>query len=379
MLLRTALAATALLLATMTAAAPVQQAALPFHGLGPDAPAPQIGPMQECGVFQRQIVQLTPKATVGEPVYFRLLVTNKRVREDHEFRTTLSFGNDIKAFIMPPGGRVYEYAGLRMGSAVPNSVVKMGGVRHFRFDMRLAMDDQTVTGAAFDIPGTYKIRFTMACRAEGENRGDTQLMGDFALEVTQPQGDDALALEILNNFEIFRTFQARTTQLGTQPLTTAADIRKLERVVKEAPAAAIRPHAMVILAQHYRREGDVDASLAMLDRVLADHPESLVAEEALLAKLNIAEAAGRRDLARQAYLQAWQDPKTGQVLIPGSWHYEAFVTPTKPPANPQWMVMAEPWQKPEMLEREGMPRIVVSPEVQAEWGLPEVIFPGIEQ
>lgn len=337
---------------------------------------PQFGPVMECGSIDRQFVLANSKIVQGEPVLFRLVLESQQPRVKREFQARLAYGTDVQIFVDPPEGlRRYEYLGLEQGSVVPNGVLEMEGFSRFRFDFRLAVDEHTVTGAAFEEPGTYKLRVQLKCIIAGKPMGDLD-MGEFTLEVEEATGDDAQALEILNDYRIFEYFQLHTAQYpsGRAPLS-GEQVRKLERVVELCPDAALRPHAMIVLADYYRRQGQPDQSIELLQQVRQRYAGTPLAQEALFAELRANMALRRDERARELFTQAWQDPVATQVIFPGGTYWSNFVKPfQKERQDTQWMVFSEPGEDPEMAgEGASGPTLKLDPEVRAQFGLPEEV------
>ena len=255
------------LLITMAAAVPAQETALANKVL--DTPAasplgimkgrtpaqfaePQLGPATECGNIRRQFAVMNPVIVRGEPLIVRMLLEVIDPDDKAEFQAQLNFGADLKAVIYPPEGQPYEFLGRQLGTNIPTSVVQMNDFERFRMDVRLAMDSETISGSAFDIEGEYRIRFILMCSEEKE-LPRPQEMGVFNVKVLPAEGDDAKALEILDDYTIFEALQANTAVYGRRELLSEENVRQLSRLVSEAPKAALRPYAMMLLADYYRK------------------------------------------------------------------------------------------------------------------------------
>src|SRR5690606_8300538 len=98
-------------------------------------------------------------------------------------------------------------------SNVPTAVIELQWPEPVRFDFRMAWDQETVTGAAFDTPGEYVLRIGHTCRLK-DAPPQKLLMGDFKITVLPPEGDDRKALDILDEFHIFKAFQIRSSHLA---------------------------------------------------------------------------------------------------------------------------------------------------------------------
>ncbi len=361
-------------------ASPLLPPALPHSGLGetvryhgPESPEqkPLFGPPVVYAGVERQIVVLNPEIVVGEPLHVRLLLRATEPETRPQFMARLAWGTDIRAFLIPPdSNRPYEFLGQRLGSNVPMGAVEFEDFTNMRLDFRMAMDRDAVTGAAFEIPGTYQMRVLHTGHGRGGSRQEFRL-GDFEITVRQPEGDDARALEILDDYRVFELFQIRSTFHGSgRQIATEAHLEMLERLVEEVPSAALRPHAMVILAEHNRRIRDLERAYELYDRVAEEYAGSPLAEEATMARLRTTMAHEDLSESRRVFAQAWSDPRLTQLAYPNSPHWNMFVKNLLPEERgTQWMVFEKPGPDPEM-EHENGPRMVFSEEVQQMWGLP---------
>lgn len=145
----------------------------------------------------------------------------------------------------------------------------------------------------------------------------------------------------------------------------------LRRLVEETPGAALRPHAMLILADHEYKTGQTDEALALFDRVMEEYPGSVVAEDAALGRLGATMNQNREDEARRDFARIWSSPSMTQMILPGSPQWSAFVAAHMPETRRgQWMIFEKTGPEPRRGEEPDGPRVIFSEEVQAEWGLP---------
>ncbi len=361
--------------------APLVGRALPHSGLpetvryyGPDSQeqTPLYGRPVVCEDVERQMVVLNPEIVVGEPLHLRLLLRAHRPELEPQFVGQLAWGTGIRALLIPPNSqRSYEYLGQRLGSNVPMGSVTFDRFTTMRLDFRMAMDRETVTGAAFDVPGTYQMRILHKCHGSEGWEEEVQL-GDFRITVREAEEDDARALEILDDYSIFEFFQMRSTFRGDRRVASEEQVGMLRRLVEEAPDAALRPHAMIILAEHHRRSHEPEQAKELYGRVMEEYSGSPVAEEAAMARLRVSMAFSEPAEAARDFARVWADSSLTQLVYPGSPHWQMFVQEHLPErSGTQWMVFDGPGPDPEMAREDGGPRVVFSEEVQEMWGLPE--------
>lgn len=338
----------------------------------------QMGEATRCNRIERQVALLTPRVVVGEPVIFRLLLHCETPGQQTEFLANLSFGNDIRIRVEPPAHtriRPYEYLGIPRGTAGPTATLDMEGIPFYRFDFRMAFDGETVTGAAFDIPGTYRIDFVHNCVTHDEPPRQ-MMMGTFELEVLPAEGEDARALELLDDLDSFRALHLHNSRgIDRSPLLDAHRASRFERLFRELPGARIRPHAGFVLADHYLREERVDEAMEVYSALLEDYPDTPFAETAMFLMAQTAGTYRSREEARALYHRAWSHPSATQLIHPRSSSYTLYVEPffeALEPAQTQWVLFERPAPDPESeseVEPEE-PRIYLADEVQEMLGLP---------
>ncbi|MEO8377367.1 MAG: hypothetical protein ABI579_06825, partial [Candidatus Sumerlaeota bacterium] len=328
-------ASTAVRPMTAMAAAP-EIGILPMGAQGAQYEA-QPGQILACGNATAQMVLVKPTYVVGEPVFLRLVIRKRdKAQPSVEFRSRLAFGTDIHAYIIPDKGRPYEYLGNQLGSTVPTGVITLDRFSTFRIDYRLAMDKNTVSGVPFEDPGVYVIKVTQSC-GDGDN-AEPVALGDFTITVKAAEGDDAKALEFLNDYRLFECFQTRSARyaLGTRRLD-AQQVALFQRVVDQAPKAALRPYAMQVIAEYFVDQDNRPKSIETYAKVIDEYPGSIVAEEATLRIISLLQLEGRDDEARQYFLSAWQSPTMSQLVLPGTPNWTKYVQPY------QYVASAKQW------------------------------------
>lgn len=339
----------------------------------PSFASPQVGPVVECDGVERQFVLLNPTIVQGEPVIFRLFLRSQRPTGKVEFKARMVFGADLNITVFPPnGGRPYDYMGLQLGTVTPNSVLEFDGFRDFRYDIRMASDENSVTGAAFDMPGEHRLSVMLVCRPMS---GEPAPMnhGVFTLNVKPATGDDAKALQVLSeDYKIYEFLHLRGAGVrGTSRFLTKRQGETLERVVNEARTAAVRPSAMIVLADFYTSEGEHDKALAMYDQVIKDYPQSTFSDEARFAGAYLALARKDRNVAMDRFEELWQDPRIAGLIQSGNVFYNNFVKWRLPPTpGTQWMIQQQPGADPTFDTGQAQgPRIEFDPGVLESLGM----------
>lgn len=326
---------------------------------------PVFGPEFTCHDINRQLILMTPEIVAGEPVRFRIHLSRAKEKGlPPEFLIQRSFSTDINVAISPPKGRAYEYQGLNLGTNIPTATVKMEGFNYFNFDFWLSYDSESITGAALDMIGTYQLKVKLMCRSRS---GAPELVdaGTFEVTVKEPNGDDAKALDIIEDYEVFRAFQLMTTYAGPRRLFTDDQIAMLEEVVEKAPEAALRPYAMLVLTKDYLNSGRVAEALLMARNTQREYGDLPVSETAFFDELRILTSQNQKGPAWKKFKDGWQDPSHTISIYPKSIYWNHYVKTFYPAdANTQWMLFDEVGPDPEFLDQEA--------------GTPDVGFPGID-
>ena len=356
---------------TPLVAAAAEPLGLTNGGAGTRFSNPVAGAKTTCGGTNRQLWLLNPTITVGEPVYMRLVVEAIDPTVKADFMAQLSYGADLQVAIAPPGGgRPYEFTGLKLGTTVPTAVVEMKDFSIFRIDFRIACDSESVSGAAFDIPGKYIIRFGLRCLDKAK-APETVLLGDYAVEVLPPSGEDAAAMALLQNPAVFKAFQARGARLGDKSLVTPDDVTQLRKLVETTPKSVLRPHAMAILADYEVSQKNTAGALKILRQMQAEYVNTPMADEAAFEELRLVMTGKNPAESFDLFSKIWAHPTRTQLVYPNSPLWKAYIEKrVPPPVGTQWVIQDEPGADPEMEGLTNSPRILVSPEVQRDWGLP---------
>ncbi len=334
--------------------------AAPHHGVraeweGTKWGNAQFGEIVPCTDIERQVVILNPEIVLGEPLMIRIALRSLSPGIKRELSGKFDFSNDLQALIYPPEGyKPYRYPGLKLGATVPNSVVEFETQSVFRLTQTMAMDDETITGAAFDLPGEYTIRILLACNSPyGENPQSE--MGTFKITVKEPTGDDEKALDILSeDYTIFKFFQLRGAGPGEHLMLSSRQKTLLERLVQEAPEAALRPHALLILADYEIKFGDWKKGEEILLQVDEQYQNSPFEDLARINRLKAYIQKGMIDEGKEYFLDIWQDPYLTTLAFPRTMYWGPYVSRiSNYNASGQWMIMKNPQMEPESIKDEG--------------------------
>jgi len=317
-------------------ATPALQAAL-AGGISPTGTpknfaSPQLGPEVTCGGVSRQFAVLNPNAVPTEPIILRFILRAPlNPTELPRIATQFTIGGDIRILIVPPNGPAYEFKGTGTGGTAPTGNLTMLGFGYHHTDMRLAMDQQTVTGAAFEFPGLYRVRVGMRCYT---NTGsDYQPMGDFTITIGAGRPEDKVAVDILNDFKIFQFFQTRVTHSAEgRPLISPIQLQALERLEIQCPKSVLRPHTMLILADFYARRDSLAKAIATYEAIRREYPDTPFAGDALFQQLSLHEVEYADEKARALFDIAWQSPSMTLSILPGSPGWKRYAAPHLPPS-----------------------------------------------
>jgi hypothetical protein len=266
---------------------------------------PESGPWRDCDGIRRRVTVLNTGLVRGSSVRMRLELEGMGENGDApaEFSGRLVFGVDIKVLVAPPGGKPFEYVPINTGEIVPNTIFKLKKNERIRVDRELLMDSESVSGALFETPGTYRLQIILQC-PDAEKKNILPLdMGVFTVNVYAGGGDDvAFFDEMSKDPGLFRVL---TTLNNASP----AQIRAIEKIINTAPQANMRPNllfAMSILAAPTR--DDAVKAFPYLDAVLEVYPNHPVWEDALLRMIDLRLQRGEMKAAREYFYKAWQHP-----------------------------------------------------------------------
>lgn len=306
---------------------------------------PQIGPWVTVGANLARVGILNPVVVEGQPIRIRFEISgNGAPGQVTEFTARMVFGADLAAEVRPPAGGAFSYVPIQMGEFVGTSVYTLVRNQRVRMDLDLVMDGDSLTGALFDIPGEYRLRFFLRQPVPGSTTPAPLDLGPFTVTVRKAEGDDRRALDILSRDpEVFRSIHLPVNV----PENHIATIRE---ALDAAPAAAIRPWLLLALCDRElgSRSGDVFKALELareLDRTAPMHP---LAEDARMRLLHYLSALGHKEEARRRFYTEWQNPMGSQRMLLGSKLVESWVGKEgSRQAGPTWFLLETPGPDPE--------------------------------
>ncbi|MBI1291132.1 hypothetical protein GC173_07790 [bacterium] len=358
-------------------------ASLPNKGKGTRFAEPALGPVTApCGGITRQLVILNPQLVQGEPLMARLdLRSTSEPVAERRFNAQMIFSGDLRVAVQPPG-RIppYQYLGGTLGSAVPSISMDMTTVPRTRLDMVMAADRETVSGAAFDMPGIYRLRISLQCNSSREEESVAQELGLFAIKVAPAQGEDLSALKLLEGaYNAYLPLQERISRTGNgRPVATPEQLAAYEKIVQTLPKAVLRPHCMIVLADHYAYTKGLESGLALLDQIEREYPSTPLAQEAMVVRHRLLLALDKDSSGRMKanYRRLWMDPTMTTLLLPSSEIFSEFIKGYYKPVGTQWMLFQDPGgPDPTGTGTDPGLRIALSKEVQEQLGLPEFVTP----
>lgn len=351
---------------------------IPNGGAGTRFGQSMVGAGFHCAGVHRSLAALNPKLTAGEPLLLRLLLRPDQESEIQRFSAQLVHGADLKVMVYPPKPlQPYLYTGAQLGTSNPSVTLDLTGTNGMRFDLRMAMDENNASGAAFDIPGRYQLKAFLRCVEDQELDQEELEIGAFEVIVAPAAGEDQLAMQWLaDHYEAFRALQENTavTTAG-DPLISVEALAVFSRIHRELRHAALRPHAMVILADKARHDKRLPEAIGILSELQKDYPGTPFEQQALLVLNRIAREGPDEALIRQRFLELWEHPSLTYVLHPKATLFEKFVGPFRPEIGTQWMLFERPGPDPTGTGTASGLRIQLSDEVQQQLGLPEFVTP----
>lgn len=312
-----------LIAAALAAAAPAG-ASIPLDSLSAAAPPPGLPPRRQpvidpfpgasewrilapCGETPARVRVLNPRPVLGEPVLLEFQYFTTRLNSEgklFELFPFSTFGRDMSLLVAPPRGRPFAY--IPRDPSIGATGVRAAQIqRGQRLTIRIPIlyDGDSVSFAVFEAPGEHRLVLQFNCsdavRLDEQPRRSPPI--EFVVDAQAPEGDDLVAWGILRDTGAFDS-------LHSLRLRDPAHLPLIERVVEEAPLAAVRPFCLALLVAEARREGrDADAEALAL-RFLEDHPRHIHSRTAYLALLDIREGTGRRDEAFEVVEALWSDP-----------------------------------------------------------------------
>lgn len=284
-----------------------------------------------CNTIERYLRVLNPELIQGEPAILEILLRRPVTGQvdEAEFSARLQVGLDLRIFVQPPRGPQFEFRPAQVNPLAPTTVVPLRPGEFFSFHVPLAFDPESVSGALFEEPGTYRVMVRLACRDSHTPRSDTETgdLGMVEITVREPDNDaDRTAVGFIRDHEFFRSFQNQRPQ-------RPEDRALMERIVTEAPGSRYAPFALFALANTRLTlepaEGNADEatmerehrtrierSIMLIRKMREEYPDHPLTQSAQLRLIRLALAIGDERRAREYFLEAWQDPRLTHQLLP---------------------------------------------------------------
>ena len=287
---------------------------------------PESGPWRDCDGIRRRVTVLNTGLVRGSSVRLRLELegTGEKGDEPAEFAGRLVFGVDIKVLVQPPAGKPFEYVPVNTGEIVPNTIFKLKKNERIRVDREMLMDADSVSGALFETPGTYRFQVILQC-PDAEKKNILPLdMGVFSVNVYAGGGDDVVLFnELAKDPELYRVL---TTLNNARP----DQIQAIQRIIDTAPKATMRPNLLIAMSVLKAPTYDESANaFPYLEAILKVYPNHPVWEDALLRMIDIRLQRGEYKIAREYFYTAWQNPSVMTRLSRGSRMVQSFTGDTK--------------------------------------------------
>ncbi|MBI5155019.1 hypothetical protein HZA57_07260 [Candidatus Poribacteria bacterium] len=318
--------------------------------------SPSAGPVTEpafCAGVGRGSRLVTPVIVAGEPLAVDLILQGVQTESpvgEREFLAQLQYGRDVEVAIYPETGRSFRIEGIPRLPETPNTALSLGFGETAQVRMLLAYDFNSLSGAVFEKPGNYQIEFTLRCHAAPGEPGDgeTQSLGRMTVKVKASEGDDATALEILDQPEYFQSIQLLR-------LARPSHRTPLERLVREARESALRPFALLALGLAEEAAGDaagVGRAAAIYEQAAKEYPDHSLAETFHSRLLSCALRLEQREKARGIFAAMWQDPLLSRRFSATDPLRVQFLGPAAPVIRGEWMLWDRPPATTELLAPE---------------------------
>lgn len=313
--------------------------------------ATDFGPPVPCGVVDRQVRFLNPYPVLGEPLLIQVRYTYRPNRVElppAEVQAIMAmvWNTDIAATIQPQGMRASTFDPGARGARGQRRAMTLREGRPQSAAAVLAYDKNTLSMAAFDAPGPHAVVVHSLCvppEAESQrligtpdNANEWSELGGVVIEVREPEGDDAVAWDILEGTGAFQSIQE-------QRVVRTSHGELLRRVVREAPSAAVTPHALATLANTLVIESRNDPEklaepLLLLEQLLRDHVDSFAAPSAAVRAIDIHLLRGDEDAARALFRKAWEHPNLSRAFSSDSKTVDFFLKLEGAAPEEQWML-----------------------------------------
>ena len=286
-----------------------------------------------CGFTIGRVRVLNPAPVVGEPLIldFHYWVP-PTAPEDEVFPISPAgtFGRDLLVQVRPPNGLPFTYVPRPLGQ-VPAGGREGQLLRGQSLAVRVpaAYDPDSTSYALLESPGPHQLRVQVACGARLSGTGQPAASPPALLEVNvrPAQGDDLVAWNILAGTGAYDSIHSLSVR-------DPAHAALLERVVKEAPGAAVRPFCIAALANYSRNLPDLpeeqraQMTLTFCQLLLRDYPRHVLSRTALALMLSTQERLGLEELAWDTFRTLWNDPFLQEGLRVSTRAVAAYAPPT---------------------------------------------------
>lgn len=300
-----------------------------------------------CGAVSRSARPMSTKLVLGEPLVIELRFEGKSLSEE---KGSISFSNRLGASVRvfatpadPRNGGTVEISPYRNAPLTPQAGLELALGQKFDARILCAHDPNTRSGSVFDASGTYLIQAAMNCVPKDPVAGEAwESIGAFVVDVAAPEApDDVLAWQIVKPWDVYSAVQ-------NQIVSTKEQLAVLDRLVDEAPKSRIRPFALMALARTALADFPTDPKLLdrcekLLDTIVADHPDHLLAREAAELLIRVYSIKGDEEAARRVFVdEFWTNPLGARMMPPANPLVMSYMGPPADPVGGQWMMFVRP-------------------------------------
>ncbi|MCB2155519.1 hypothetical protein KQI84_11590 [bacterium] len=298
-----------------------------------------------CAKVARSVRALNPTLTLGEPLVLQFRTVGMDPRSTVDFVAAMAFGNDVQVRVTPiePSGYPFMFTPQRRPEAVPNSVFNLREGEEAELTLLMAHDYNSLSGAAFDTPGKYRLDISLVCKASNTQEGQTtEALGSLEVMVQEPRTeDDQIAWGLVSGHTgVFESLQAMS---ATRP----RDQKILLSVVEQAPNSVLRPYALLSVATGKFLEGrknpeELEEAIKLLREFLDDYPHHFLADPAQTRMMLCYFERKDNEAARKLFVDMWTDPVHSIRMRPTDPLRRAFLGEPPEDNTEQWMLFADP-------------------------------------
>lgn len=291
---------------------------------------------------------------VGEPIYIKLVVTNKSAalrQGNFSSRLFMSEGNDLHVTVEKPGELPFSYRGVETGAIYTSTELSTNIGESIHQEFMILYDAKEPNGYLFGKPGEYGLDVKLFFSVYRDPERVSLAIPPTRIKVRAPEGKAAEAFKLIDN-------KAAAMALHAAGTTNDAVFKAIKEVADTFSNTPYGPLALLTTgATQMRIHGDYPAAIATFRKFLERYPDNIRASAVLFNIVYCYHQLRDFDNGRDWFNYLADHDPSFVLLRPENPTSSAFFFgPASEAQGRRWWLYTEPWDVRISRKQEGVPQ-----------------------